>query len=215
MAFELAYTGSLTVTRDIIRLSPLLTTYQVVIESGDFIRVNQELVIPGIGSVFLPESKLISVGKTLLNLDNQYPYRLLVRARDNRTSSQVNVSVWSNPDPKPELGSDPTEPSFEWMNADLGGRWFNFGEPFAAASYTKHQGFVYLRGAVSSTGQTLIFTLPEGFRPAYAMNFIVATFQGSFGVSPGMVTIQQDGSVAYGAYGAGEYFSLDGVSFGV
>lgn len=96
MAFQLAYNNTLTLDRNVITIPAILTSRQIIIESDDHIRLNQELVIPEVGNVYLPETRILQSGKTLLNLDNQYSYHLLVRSRDNRTQSQAEVSVWYN-----------------------------------------------------------------------------------------------------------------------
>lgn len=124
MSFQLGYTSNLTVDRNFLRIPAIFNNSQIIIESDDYLRLNQELVIPEVGDVYIPESRLIPNGKSLLRLDNQYPYRLLVRSRDNRTQSQVEVTVWFNPvEPASGNGSSATSPitqtSTSFINASV------------------------------------------------------------------------------------------------
>jgi hypothetical protein len=96
MAFQLAYNNTLTLDRNFFRIPAIFNSHQLVIESEDYLRLNQELVIPDVGDVYLPSTTLVNNGKSLLNLDYEYPYRLLVRARDNRSESQCEISIWYN-----------------------------------------------------------------------------------------------------------------------
>jgi hypothetical protein len=70
-----------------------------------------------------------------------------------------------------------------WITPTLLNSWVPFGgsSPPAGAQYRKDGfGFVHLRGAVKNgTVGTSIFTLPAGFRPAYALNYVFPNAAGS------------------------------------
>lgn len=107
-----------------------------------------------------------------------------------------------------------TPPASEWIAADLGGRWENFGSPFPVAAYQLERGRVYLRGGIKSLSVAEIFLLPVGYRPQFDQRFPVSTSSFSLGDSIGCVSVGADGWVKY-RLGYGDYFSLDGVCFSV
>lgn len=71
-----------------------------------------------------------------------------------------------------------------WTAPTLLNSWVNFGGAFANAGYRKDaNGFVHLRGLIKSgttTGGTVLFNLPAGYRPSAGVVFPVAS-NGAYG----------------------------------
>lgn len=91
--------------------------------------------------------------------------------------------------------------------------WVNFGGAYApAGAYRDLNGIVHLRGAVKNgtTVGAVIFTLPGGYRPAYASLFPAVVSGGGTNVN---VSVGADGTVKFlnGGVLAGSW--LDGISF--
>ena len=90
--------------------------------------------------------------------------------------------------------------------------WVNYGDGFAAAGYCKGpDNRVNLQGLIKSgtvADGTVIFTLPEGFRPLQKEIFIVFISGGGFG----RVDVNDNGSVVAKIVNA-TYTSLSGISF--
>ena len=90
--------------------------------------------------------------------------------------------------------------------------WVNYGEGFAAAGYYKGpDNRVHLQGLIKSgtvADGTVIFTLPEGFRPLQKEILIVFVSGGGFG----RVDVNDNGSVVAKIVNA-TYTSLSGISF--
>jgi hypothetical protein len=106
------------------------------------------------------------------------------------------------PEPYHEIGSA-GEPGFK-NGAE------NFGEGFStAAFFIDHEGIVHLRGTVTATRDTVIFTLPSRYRPSQEL-FIstVAT------VSAARLFIHPNGDVEVGgAVPTVANYALDGITF--
>ena len=90
--------------------------------------------------------------------------------------------------------------------------WVNYGDGFASAGYYKGpDNRVHLQGLIKSgavADGTVIFTLPEGFRPLQKEIFIVFISGGGFG----RVDVNDNGSVVAKTVNA-TYTSLSGISF--
>lgn len=95
-------------------------------------------------------------------------------------------------------------------NAAFQNGWVNFGGSNASASYYKDPfGIVHLKGTVKSgTINTVVFTLPAGYRPQEAEIFAVSN-NGAFG----LVTVQPDGTVNHSGGGSNVYLTLSGITF--
>ncbi len=108
----------------------------------------------------------------------------------------------------------PNAPLEAWKAPTLLNGWSNYGSSLSIAGYWKDPfGIVHLRGVLA--GGTLnqkLFTLPEGYRPAYLMIFAVSTQDISLGSLPGRCDVNTNGDVSM-MIGAQFYFSLDGISF--
>jgi hypothetical protein len=110
--------------------------------------------------------------------------------------------------------------------------WSNYDPGYATAAFYKDQlGIVHLRGLVGNTGWTAqsspfsagIFRLPTGYRPETTRLFTtngrtldLEVAQGRIDVRPdGMVNLVSDctASIPDGCAAAGEFISLDGISF--
>ncbi len=101
------------------------------------------------------------------------------------------------------------------------GTWTDYGGTHAPVGYHKDcLGRVHLRGLVTDDGgapaQSVIFTLPEGYRPSARLVFPVATRAGA-GAAPlaGRIDVHADGRVMWITGGTYEkdWTSLAGISF--
>ena len=90
--------------------------------------------------------------------------------------------------------------------------WVNYGDDFAAAGYCKGpDNRVHLQGLIKSgpvADGTVIFTLPQGFRPKQKEMFIVFISGGGYG----RVDVHDNGNVVAKIVNA-TYTSLSGISF--
>lgn len=98
-----------------------------------------------------------------------------------------------------------------WTAPTLQNSWANVGGGYSIAGYYKDTlGRVHLRGYIGSgtyADGTLLFTLPAGYRPTYAMILNSTTNK-----THSEVRVFTDGTVKI--YGAGSaYLSMDGLSF--
>ncbi len=121
-------------------------------------------------------------------------------------ASQVNENfdaLESAIDSKPEV--------FQ-MDLTEHGTWENYGGAYETASYYKEaNGMVHLQGLIKSANfSTLVFVLPEGYRPAgrRAFSVVAGVGYGAFG----RCDISANGNVEF-VVGDGAYMSLDGISF--
>lgn len=97
-----------------------------------------------------------------------------------------------------------------WSNVSFNTGWANLGGSWQTAQYKKVGDLVLLRGLVtrSSGSNTVIFTLPSGYRPA--ANTLTPTVSDSgFGVAE----ITTAGNVSFGGVGGVGYISLNNVVF--
>ncbi|MBI3936419.1 MAG: hypothetical protein HY323_05535 [Betaproteobacteria bacterium] len=113
----------------------------------------------------------------------------------------------------------------EWREVGASGQpafgtnWGNYGTPWETAAFYKDPlGRVYLKGMTTKTGtptiNDVIFTLPEGYRPAKDLLFGVASeTTGTFGAS--RVDVKANGDVVWIAGGTSEtdYTQLNNISF--
>ena len=90
--------------------------------------------------------------------------------------------------------------------------WVNYGDGFAAAGYHKGpDNRVHLQGLIKSgtvADGTVIFTLPQGFRPKQKEIFIIFISGGGYG----RVDVHDNGNVVAKIVNA-TYTSLSGISF--
>ncbi len=109
----------------------------------------------------------------------------------------------------------------KWTAPTLQNSWVDFGSGFAPAGYYKDpDGRVYLRGLVKDgTDNATIFTLPEGFRPAYIQQQFVAASDTAVAVyRVGLLRVLTSGEVQAHDTGLGSgtglgWFGLDNFSF--
>jgi hypothetical protein len=96
-----------------------------------------------------------------------------------------------------------------WAALTFNTGWANFGGSNGNAQYKKVGDLVFLRGLItrSSGSETVIGTLPEGFRPPAAYYYTTASDSGY-----GRLHITSAGQVIYGAGGL-TWFSLSGIVF--
>lgn len=104
-----------------------------------------------------------------------------------------------------------------WQNATLQNGWVVFGAPYPTnVGYMKDSlGFVHTRGLIKSgtaTQNTVIFTLPIGYRPSFDL-YIINAVAGNWGI----VHIGTNGNVMYdnasSATTAQVAYSLDNIHF--
>jgi hypothetical protein len=108
----------------------------------------------------------------------------------------------SPPEPYHEIGAA-GEPPFQ-----NGAQ--NFGQGFSTAGFfIDHEGIVHLKGTVTATRDTVIFTLPPGYRPNQEL--FISTLAT---VSSGRLFIHPDGDVEVGgAVPTTANYALDSVTF--
>lgn len=103
-----------------------------------------------------------------------------------------------------------------WLPCNLQNGWVNYGNSFDDCGYTlTRSGVVILRGLIrygTMTNNTILFTLPEGFRPGYRLVFQVA-------ISPNTlarIDIETNGNVRLVQTATGsdyEHLTLSGITF--
>jgi hypothetical protein len=97
--------------------------------------------------------------------------------------------------------------------AALQNGWQNYGLDFQEASFIKGDDrIVHLSGLIAdgtTTLGTLLFTLPESYRPQKKQKFVVSS---SGGLIAGDIEVHPNGDVIL-AYGSSVYLSLSGISF--
>ncbi|PAD78019.1 hypothetical protein [Paenibacillus campinasensis] len=102
-----------------------------------------------------------------------------------------------------------------WIAPTLLNGWENYGGSFTKAGYYKDSaGIVHLKGLIkfgTAVAGTLLFTLPEGYRPNAVMIFPVSSNNGSQNVLA-RLDVTSTGSVIFNS-GGNSWFSLDGVHF--
>ncbi|XHX78800.1 MAG: hypothetical protein RBJ76_02385 [Stenomitos frigidus ULC029] len=97
----------------------------------------------------------------------------------------------------------------DWQTPTFQSGWVNYGNVFNPAGYFKDSlGIIHLRGLVKN-GSGTIFTLPEGYRPAFREVHGVAADPNV----AGRVDILTDGQVQQVVPVNGSWISLDGITF--
>jgi hypothetical protein len=188
------------------RLAPELNSKKLVIQCDDLIRVDQIVIVPGVGEAW-GESKNCKPGFNFLEF-KQVPYQLLVRSQSPDDIVNVALSLWL--DDSLDIAPNP-----DWEPVTLNPDWIAFGGSFFNPAYLKQDNLVYLRGATRKIGSGhILFTLPIGYRPSSTLNIPVTTNDG-INVVSGNCQILSNGDVSWGAQGGVFYFGLDGVVFGV
>lgn len=105
-----------------------------------------------------------------------------------------------------------------WKVPALLNNWANFGGNFNAVGYWKDSfGVVHLRGLVKSgTPESVIFTLPVGYRPP-SYEVFATTGSTAMGAQMARVDVQTDGSVVAKGFlstnGTATFLSVDGITF--
>ena len=107
------------------------------------------------------------------------------------------------------ISSENMEKQSGWIVPTFENSWVNYVAGFATAGFFKDTlGFVHLRGLVKNgTVNTIIFTLPVGYRPA--LNLIYATVASN---TFARITVYTNGEVKQ-AVGDNGFQSLDGIIF--
>lgn len=98
--------------------------------------------------------------------------------------------------------------------SSLGAGWSNQNPAgYTSLAYRKLNGIVYLRGLITTAGSrnTLIFTLPAGFRPT-KNHHIPAIVSGAVNPQDSGINVHPTGDV-YGRGPQSGWLSLDGISF--
>ena len=133
-------------------------------------------------------------------------------AQTAQTAQAANTL--SPPEAWHEVGA-PGEPLFE-------GKWHNGVQAYeSVAFYKDHEGVVHLRGGVKGGGESLVFHLPPGFRPADQKQlFYQVSCEGGVACADGTGELQIDGpgglpindSAVFAPPGA-EGLQLSGITF--
>lgn len=97
----------------------------------------------------------------------------------------------------------------DWHAPTLLNGWVNAGAPYLNAGYRKDPfGVVHLRGMViTGTVNTVLFTLPVGYRPSASMYFTITS-----AASVARLLIEATGNVTI-TQGSSTWTSLNGVTF--
>lgn len=98
------------------------------------------------------------------------------------------------------------------LTLNSGGNWANYGGNYASAAYKKVGDLVFLRGLVvrSSGSDTLIATLPSGYRPgSYSLHATAGDDVFA------RIDVETDGEMRLQAGSATAYLSLDGIVFSI
>ncbi len=131
---------------------------------------------------------------------NSSPSALIVRSAVSGSWLTINTSYM------------PNAASVTWSNLTLGNSWANYGAPYGSAQYTKtSDGIVHLKGLIrngTNTYDSVIATLPAGFRPKYRLLFTVMQNADAFS----RLDVLPNGQVRYMGSNVG-YYSLSNVSF--
>ena len=102
------------------------------------------------------------------------------------------------------------------QTATLQNGWVDQGSPYATVGYYRTvEGMINLQGVIKSgtiTDGTILFTLPEGFRPTTS-KIVRAMANNGTTINIVYINISTDGKVAIGANGANTWLSLEGISF--
>jgi hypothetical protein len=110
----------------------------------------------------------------------------------------------------PDSNDSTTFPA--WYNFDLQNDWENYGGGYNTAQYTKTStGIVFLKGLIrygTATANTVIGTLPAGYRPSAALVYQVTT---SANVTA-RIDVLVDGTVII-VTGSTNWISLDSIAF--
>lgn len=108
------------------------------------------------------------------------------------------------------LGSQGLEMDEGWIAPSLLNSWVNYGGAFETAGYRKDaSGYVHLKGLVKSgTANTIIFTLPAGYRPIEQGMFAVNSGAAAFG----RIDLTTGGDVTMNS-GSTTWLSLSGINF--
>ena len=96
------------------------------------------------------------------------------------------------------------------LTLNTGGKWANYGGNYYSAAYKRVGDLVFLRGLVvrTSGSDTLIATLPSGYRPG-SYSLLATSGDDVFA----RIDIENDGEIRLQAGTASAYVSLDGLSF--
>jgi len=100
-----------------------------------------------------------------------------------------------------------------WNSLQMSNNWTDYSDSFASAGYTKTStGIIVLKGlvknAVTPASNTIIGTLPAGYRPAEIYMFATSTIDTS-----ARVDVRPDGAIIFNSGSSGGWLSLDGISF--
>ncbi len=123
-----------------------------------------------------------------------------------QATSSTGVSGWST--------TIQTSTASAWTNLSFQNNWNNYGNTFAAGAYTKTtSGMVVLKGLLQnasalSSSNTVIATLPVGYRPSEQLIFQTTT-------SPNVasrVDVWTDGTIRL-VVGSTSWVALDGINF--
>lgn len=102
-----------------------------------------------------------------------------------------------------------------WTPLQLQNLWTNYSTTYGSASYTKtNDGMVVIKGMIkrqgSSSSGEVIAVLPEGYRPAYLMNFLQYGSGATYGSN---VTVNPAGEIKVGSGMSDTWTALNNIRF--
>lgn len=99
----------------------------------------------------------------------------------------------------------------DWIAPSLQNSWVDYGGAYAPAGYRLKNGVVYIQGLIKDgtvTAGTVLFTLPEGYRPASSKIF----HSPNGTTDPGRTNIAENGDVTI-EVGGNSWHSLEPIRF--
>ena len=104
---------------------------------------------------------------------------------------------------------------YEWIEPSLLNGWYNrTDDPYPPISFTKDaMGFIHIRGCVRGgtyANNTIIFTLPEGYRTGYYETFVVS---GNSSTQTAVISIRTDGTVRVFYLTGNSFLHFSGITF--
>ena len=196
------------------------TTYDSTFSPARFIRKNGVVHFDGLIKGGIVSGAANSIAFTLPG-GYRPDYRMLVFTISASALGRIDIgtdggvymdmgsSSWMS------LGSVSFPTGTSWTIPTYQNGWTSYDTTFSPARYMIESGIVHLdglikSGTVSGAANSIAFTLPVGYRPAYRQLVATVSYNGAYTI--GRVDIGTDGGV-YIDYGGNRWFSLARIAF--